>query len=115
MDTKEKAAIWKEYFTELLNADTPNNITRRETNYGAEPNDVCSFRSQYKIKTRRFSLTHLIQFSLGQSYKGDTIRNSGDNDRTTAYTSTWFADDLNILENSLENTESSASARMSNQ
>jgi len=37
MDTKEKAARWKEYFTELLNADTPDNITRRETHYGAEP------------------------------------------------------------------------------
>ncbi|KAL4148527.1 hypothetical protein QTP88_002756 [Uroleucon formosanum] len=37
MDPKEKAARWKEYFTELLNADIPDNITRRETHYGAEP------------------------------------------------------------------------------
>ena len=36
MDPKEKAARWKEYFFELLNADSPDNITKRETHYGAE-------------------------------------------------------------------------------
>jgi len=37
MDSKEKAEIWKEYFTELLNADIPDNSTRRKNLYGAEP------------------------------------------------------------------------------
>jgi len=36
MDPKEKAARWKEYFIELLNADSPDNTTIRETHYGAE-------------------------------------------------------------------------------
>jgi len=30
MDHKERAARWKEYFTELLKADIPDNIKRRE-------------------------------------------------------------------------------------
>jgi len=37
MDPKEKAERWKEYFTELFNADIPDNSTRRENLYGAEP------------------------------------------------------------------------------
>jgi len=37
MDPKEKAARWKEYFIELLNENSPDNITIRETHYGAEP------------------------------------------------------------------------------
>lgn len=37
MDPKEKAARWKEYFIELLNADSPDSITIRETHYEAEP------------------------------------------------------------------------------
>lgn len=37
MDPKERAARWKEYFIELLNADIPDNNTRRETHDGVEP------------------------------------------------------------------------------
>jgi len=37
MDPKERAARWKEYFIELLNADIPDNTMRRETHYGADP------------------------------------------------------------------------------
>lgn len=37
MDPKKKAAIWKVYFIELLNADILDNTTRREKQYGPEP------------------------------------------------------------------------------
>jgi len=37
MDSKERAARWKEYFIELLNTDISDNITRKETHYGAGP------------------------------------------------------------------------------
>lgn len=37
MDPKEKAERWKEYFTELLNADIPDNSKRRKNLYGSEP------------------------------------------------------------------------------
>ncbi|KAL4148000.1 hypothetical protein QTP88_002308 [Uroleucon formosanum] len=37
MDPKEKADRWKEYFTELLNADIQDNSTRRKNIHGAEP------------------------------------------------------------------------------
>lgn len=37
MDPKEKADRWKEYFTELLNADIPDNSTRWKNIHGAEP------------------------------------------------------------------------------
>ncbi|KAL4149146.1 hypothetical protein QTP88_003152 [Uroleucon formosanum] len=36
MDPNEKADRWKEYFTELLNADIPDNSTRRKNIHGAE-------------------------------------------------------------------------------
>ncbi|KAE9523129.1 hypothetical protein AGLY_016470 [Aphis glycines] len=36
MNPKEKAERWKEYFTELLNADIPDNATRRENLHGPE-------------------------------------------------------------------------------
>lgn len=37
MDPEEKAAKWKEYFIELLNANSPENHTGMEYQYEAEP------------------------------------------------------------------------------
>lgn len=37
MDPEERATRGKEYFIELLNADIPDNATRRKNQYGAEP------------------------------------------------------------------------------
>lgn len=37
MDSKERAVRQREYFIELLNADIPDNLMRREKLYGAKP------------------------------------------------------------------------------